>query len=249
MSEFSEFEQQGSVPERNTGSIISHAFEMYKGIFLYAIVAMIICIIADVIVQSLTGYNSWGGFRDFSSFNDFDDGDFSKYEYWNRPGAPFYYSFSGITNILLSPLYVGLIYIANKYNTKIHIDFSDLFIGYRQNLGNILLYSLITNIILGISIALCGLPFFFVFPLFLLGYPILLFENATAMDALNKTYSIAKNNYGTFLGTSLLGLLISAAGLVLCCIGIIVTAPFILAVMYSAYCAYLGKPRQIMLNK
>lgn len=249
MSEFNEFEQQGSVPERNTGSIISHAFEMYKGVFLYAIVAMILYIIGDVIVQSVTGYNSWGGFRDFSSFNDFEDGDFAKYEYWNRPGASIYYSFSGILNILLSPLYVGLIYIANKYNTKINIDFSDLFIGYKQNLGNILIYSLITNIILGISAALCGLPFFFVFPFFLLGYPILLFENATAMDALSKTYNIAKENYGTFLGTSLLGLLISVAGLVLCCIGIIVTAPFIIVVMYSAYCAYLGKPRQIMLNK
>jgi hypothetical protein len=33
MSEFDEFDQQGSVPERNTGSIISHAFEIYKGIF------------------------------------------------------------------------------------------------------------------------------------------------------------------------------------------------------------------------
>lgn len=249
MSEFNEFEQQGSVPERNTGSIISHAFEMYKGVFLYAIVAMILYIIGDVIVQSVTGYNSWGGFRDFSSFNDFEDGDFAKYEYWGRPGASFYYLFSYILNTLLSPLYVGLIYIANKYNTKINIDFSDLFIGYRQNLGNILIYSLITNIILGISAALCGLPFFFVFPFFLLGYPVLLFENATAMDALSKTYNIAKENYGTFLGTSLLGLLISVAGLVLCCIGIIVTAPFIIVVMYSAYCAYLGKPRQIMLNK
>ncbi|MEC3874268.1 beta-carotene 15,15'-monooxygenase [Chryseobacterium salviniae] len=249
MSEFNEFDQQGSVPERNTGSIISHAFEMYKGIFLYAIVVMIICVLADVIVQSVTGYNSWGGFRDFRSFDDFEGGDFYNYEYWNGPGASFYYLLSFILNVFLSPLYIGLIYIANKYNTKIAIDFSDLFIGYRQNLSNILIYSLIVNIILGISIALCGLPFFFVFPLFLLGYPVLLFENATAMDAINKTYNIAKENYGTFLGTSLLGLLISAAGFVLCCIGIIVTAPFILAVMYSAYCAYFGKPRQILLNK
>ncbi len=185
MSEFNEFDQQGSVPERNTGSIISHAFEMYKGIFLYAIVVMIISIIADSIVQSVTGYSSWGGFRDFRSFEDFGEGDFYSYKYWSGPGAYSYYSFSGVLNILLSPLYVGLIYIANKYNSKISIDFSDLFIGYRQNLGNILIYSLITNIILGISIALCGLPFFFVFPLFFLGYPILLFENATAI-LLNK---------------------------------------------------------------
>ncbi|WP_415324556.1 beta-carotene 15,15'-monooxygenase [Chryseobacterium sp. MMS23-Vi53] len=246
MSEFNEFDQQGSVPDRNSGSIISHAFEMYKGIFLYAIVAMIVYMIGDFLLQSVTGFNSWGGFNEF---RDLEDGDFSKYQYWNKPGFALYYSFSSVLGILLSPLYVGLIYIANKYNTKIQVEFADLFIGYRQNLGNILIYSLITNIIWGISIAMCGLPFFFVYPLFLLGYPILLFENATAMDALGKAYNIAKENYGTFLGASFLGLLLSASGFVLCCIGIILTAPFIMVVMYSTYCAFLGKPRQIMFNK
>ncbi|SDQ47050.1 hypothetical protein SAMN05421664_1723 [Chryseobacterium soldanellicola] len=245
MSEFNEFDQQGSVPGRETGSIISHAFEMYKGIFLYAIISMIIYLIGDFVLQSITGFNSWGG---FSQFRDF-DGDYSQYEYWRKPGFSLYYSFSSILGILLSPIYVGLIYIANKFNTKNPIEFSDLFIGYRQNLGNILLYSLFTTIIFGIAAAMCGIPFFFVFPLFLLGYPILLFENANAMDAISKTYAIAKDNYGTFLGAGLLGGLISISGIILCCIGIIVTAPFIMIVMYSTYCAYLGKPRQIIFKK
>ncbi len=48
MSEFNEFDQQGSVPERTTGSVISHAFEIYKGIFLYAIVAMVIYLIGGI---------------------------------------------------------------------------------------------------------------------------------------------------------------------------------------------------------
>lgn len=246
MSEFNEFDQQGSVPEKDMGSIISHAFEMYKGVILYAVVAMIIYLIGDFLLQSVTGFNSWGGFNEF---RDFEDGDFSKYEYWRKPGFSLYYSFSSLLGILLSPLYVGLIYIANKYNSKIPVEFPDLFIGYKQNLGNILLYSLCTHIILGISAAMCGIPFFFVFPLFLIGYPILLFENATAMDAISKAYNVAKDNYGTFLGASFLGILITLSGLLLCCIGIIVTAPFIIIVMYSAYCAYLGKPRQIMFNK
>ncbi|SHM60585.1 beta-carotene 15,15'-monooxygenase [Chryseobacterium polytrichastri] len=245
MSEFDEFDQQGSVPSKEAGSIISHAFEMYKGIFLYALVSMIIYIVGDFVLQSITGFNSWSGFSNFRNL----DGDYTNYEYWRKPGFSLYYSFSSVLGILLSPLYVGLIYIANKFNTKNAIEFSDLFIGYRQNVGNILLYSLITTIILGVSAAMCGIPFFFVFPLFLLGYPILLFENATAMDAVSKTFNIAKENYGTFLGVGLLGLLISISGFILCCIGIILTAPFIMIVMYSVYCAYLGKPRQIMFKK
>lgn len=244
MSEFNEFDQQGSVPERNTGSIISHAFEMYKGVILYAIVAMIIYLIADFVLQSIIGFNSWSGIRDFRNL----DGDYSKYygSLWNKPGVSLYYSFSSLLRILLAPLFVGLIYITNKYNTKVPVEFSDLFIGYRQNLGNILLYSLITNIILGISLALCFFPVLFVYPLFLIGYPILLFENASGIDALSKTFAIAKENYGVFLGTALLGLLITISGLLLCCFGIIFTASFITVVMYSTYCAYLGKPKQII---
>lgn len=241
MSDFNEFDQKGSVPNRDTGSIISHAFEMYKGVFLYVIVVAILVLIGDFIIQSASGINFWGSLSDFRDL----DGDYSNYNHWSKPGMSLYYSFSGILSILLSPLYVGLIYITNKFNTKVPIEFADLFIGYRQNLGNILLYSLITNIILWISLAMCIIPVFFVFPLFLIGYPILLFENSSAMDALSKTYNIAKENYGVFLGTALLGVIISVAGILLCCIGIIFTMPFIMIVMYSTYCAYLGKPRQI----
>ena len=242
MSEFKEFDEQGSVPERNTGSIISHAFEMYKGVFLYGLVIMIIYFIGDFLVQSITGYNSWNGFRNFRDF----DGDYSDFESWNRPGSSFYLSGFSVLNILFSPFYVGLIYITNKFNTKEQIEFSDLFIGYRQNLGNILLYSLITKIILWISFAMCFLPVLFVYPLFFLGYPILLFENATAMDTISKTYNIVKENYTVLLGTALLGGIISFSGIILCCVGIIFTAFFMEVVMYSAYCAYLGKTRQII---
>lgn len=246
MSDFSEFDQQGSVPDKNTGSIISHAFQMYKGVFLYALVASIIYFLLDNILQVISGISLWNYTREFKNFRDF-DGDY--YNQFNSPGISLYYSGSGLLSILLSPLFVGLIYVTNKFNNKTKIEFADLFIGYRQNLGNILLYSLITNVILWISLLMCIIPALFVYPLFLLGYPILLFENATGMDALRKTYNIAKENYGVFLGTGILGLLISISGLVLCCVGMIFTYPFIYIAMYSAYCAYLGKPRQIIYNK
>ena len=241
MSEFNEFDQQGSVPERNTGSIISHAFEMYKGVFLYGLIIIIIYFIANFVIQNISGYNLLNNLRSFRDL----DGDYSDYAYWNRSGTSLYYSGYSFLGILMSPLYVGLIYITNKFNTKEEIEFSDLFIGYRQNLGNILLYSLITTIILWISFLMCFLPFFFVYPLFFLGYPILLFENANAMDALNKTYNIVKENYSNFLGTALLGGIISLSGIILCGVGIIFTACFMEIAMYSAYCAYLGKPLQI----
>ena len=239
MSEFNEFDQQGSVPNRDTGSIISHAFEMYKGVFGYGIVAMIIYLVGGYIIQKLTGFNSASMMEEMRSSG----GDFS---YWNAPGLPMYMTFSGIFGILLAPLYVGLIYIVNKFNTKSQIEFSDLFIGYRQNFVNILIYSILSGIISSVAAALCFFPLIFVYPFLLLGYPILLFENASATEALGKSFNIAKENYAVFLLVTLLGGIISFAGILLCGIGIILTAPFMMVVMYSAYCAFLGKPRQIM---
>lgn len=244
MSEFNEFDQQGSVPEKSTGSVISHAFDMYKGVFLYAVVAMIIYSILGAIIQSLTGMNSAAMIEEMR-----DSGDYSNFSVFTAPGMPLYFGLSGLLGLLLSPLYVGLIYMTNKYNTKNPIEFSDLFIGYKQNFVNILIYALLAGIISTVALSLCVLPIIFVYPFLMLGYPILLFENVSATEALGKSFNIVKENYGVFLGATFVGFLLSMAGIVLCFIGIILTAPFIFVVMYSLYCAYLGKPRQIMFNK
>lgn len=244
MSEFNEFDQQGSVPNKDTGAIISHAFEMYKGVFLYAVVAMIVYLIGGVVIQSISGFNSFAIMEDMKHA-----GDYSSFSYWDIPGFSTYLTLTGLLGVLLAPLYVGLIYMVNKYNTKASIEFSDLFIGYRQNFVNILIYSLISGVISSVAASICLLPFFFVYPFLMLGYPILLFENATAVEALSKSFNIVKENYVTFLLVTFLGLIISFVGIILCGIGIIATAPFIMVVMYSLYCAFLGKPRQIMFKK
>lgn len=80
MSEFNEFDEQGSVPARETGSIISHAFEMYKGVFLYVILYMIIYIIGDSIIQTLTGFTIWQDF-DYGNFSELS----SNSSIWERP--------------------------------------------------------------------------------------------------------------------------------------------------------------------
>ena len=243
MENFSEFDQQGSVPQRETGSIISHAFEMYKGFLGYAVLAMVLYFIVSSVLQSVSGFDSQSLIEEMKSGGSMSSTDIMKVE-----GFKTYYGFSGLLSILLAPLFVGLIYMANKVNNKVGLKFGDLFIGYKQNFVNILIYSIISNIIIVIAFMLCFLPGLFVAPLFLIGYPVLLFENANAMDALKKTFNIAKENYGVFLGAGLLGGLISVAGIILCFVGIILTAPFIYAVMYSTYVAYAGKPRQITYN-
>ena len=241
MDTFEEFDQPIG-PEKSAGAIIAHAFEIYKGIFMYGIAAVLLTSLISFLVQPISGFNSGDLMEEMK-----DNGDTFP-SFWQVPGFTLYAGLSGLISLLLTPIYVGLIYIANKYNLQEKISFGDLFIGFKQNFVNIIIYALISSIIIAISVAMCVIPVFFVFPLLLLGYPILLFENATFSEALSKSFSIAKDNYGTFLGAALLGFLISIAGAALCGIGIIFTFSFYLIVMYSAYCAFCGRPRPIMLK-
>lgn len=243
MDSFQDFDQHNA-PQRASGEIISHAFEMYKGVFLYALLAMGIYFIVSLVIQPISGFES----KSFGEVISSSDGDFSAMKMWSIPGIKVYYGLSGLLSLVLAPLYVGIIYMANKYNFRQPMQVSDLFIGYRQNFVNVLIYSLISSIVIGISFMLCFIPAFFVLPFFLLGYPVLLFENASFSEALSKSFNTAKDNYGVFLGASFLGLLISVAGILLCGIGIIATMPFYFAVMYSAYCAFCGVPRQLELK-
>lgn len=241
MENFNEFKERLSGPEPNTNSIIAHAFDVYKGIFGYGVVAMLIYIIAGWLIQIISGMDSQAVVNEINSSG----GEFTTTELFAVKGVKTYYGLSSILGFLIAPLFIGLVYMANRYSSGLKNNLSDLFIGYRQNFIQIFVFSLIAGIITSIAFALCFLPGLFVAPLFLLGYPILLFENARALDALKKSVNIAKANYGTFLGTTLLGGLIAIAGVIFCGIGIILTFPFVYAVSYSAYCAFNGKPREL----
>lgn len=239
MDTFNEFDSQGKVPSKTAGDIISHAFETYKGVVLYAIIAMVLYFIASFIIQAVTGFSTQGMYEEMMA----NPG--GQIDYLAIPGIKTYYAVSSLFGLLLSPLFLGLIYIADKANKKQPIEFTDLFYGYKNNFVNILIYSVISGLILTIGFTLCVLPGLLILPLFFIGYPILIFENATAMEALSKSFNIAKDNYGTFIGVAFLSFLISMAGVILCGIGLLATAPFYIVAAYSTYIAFVGLPKQI----
>ncbi|WDF47500.1 beta-carotene 15,15'-monooxygenase [Chryseobacterium sp. KACC 21268] len=243
MDNFNEFDSPANVPTKETGNIITHALEIFKNTFLYCFLAVVIYFLLSYLIQLLTGFNSALFVEEMKESSS--GGDFGYQEIMNTPGFAAYGGVSFFVGLLLAPIFVGLIYIANKSNFKQPITVSDLFFAYKQNFLNIFIYALITQIILTIAFLMCIIPGFLVLPFFFLGYPIIMFENLGAIEALKKSFSIAQENYGTLLLTALLAGLISIAGVVLCCVGVYLTLPFFYIAMYSTYCAYFGAPRQL----
>lgn len=241
MDNFTEFETPANIPSKEAGSIISHALEIFKNTFLYCFLAVVIYFLLSYLIQPVTGFNSTMLMEEIKERGN----GYSYNDLIATPGVVAYGGVSFFVGLLLAPIFVGLIYIANKSNFRKTITVSDLFFAYRQNFVHIFIYALITQIVLTIAFLMCFLPAILVLPFFFLGYPILIFENAGAIDALKKSFNIAQENYGTLLLTALLAALISIAGIVVCCVGIYLTIPFFYIAMYSAYCAYLGAPRQL----
>lgn len=222
MENFNEFDSPATSPERETGAIISHAFEIFKNTFLYCFLAVVIYFILSYLIQIITGFNSATLVEQIKDSG----GDVDYKEIIAAPGFAAYSGANFLVTLLLSPIFVSLIYVANKSNFKQPITASDIFFAYKQNFINIVLYALITQIALSILFLMCILPALLVMPFFFLGYPILIFEKASVFDALKKSFNIAQENYGTILFTAFLAGLISIAGLLLCCVGVYLTLPF-----------------------
>lgn len=228
-------------PERNFGSVLSHSFEIYKGIFLYALLAMVLYVVASFAIQLLFGIDSQSLVEQMGE----DPESITLERILEIEGVGLYYGASGLMGILIAPLFAGLIYMADKYQRGAALTTSDLFYGYRHNTLNILIYSLLSTVLISIGFALCFFPGILIAPLFMLGYPLLVLKNANAMEALQHSFTIAKQNYGSFLAITVLGFLISMAGLLFCLIGILASFPFLYAAMYSSYLAFARDPRSV----
>lgn len=247
MENFNEFDVKASAPERSTSEIIAHAYENYKKVVVYGIVFFIIMIVISYVLSYIAGLVSGYNALDVQSMMRENPEKMSGFTgVFSIPGMKSYSALSFLLGLLVYPLYAGFLVILNKSNHQKPVEFSDLFIGYRQNTLQLIIYGLISNIIFGIGVVACVLPFFFIYPLLFIGLPIIVFEKKTAVEALSKSFNIAKANYGTFLGASLLALLIAIAGVILCGFGLIVTVPFLVAAMYSAYCAFCGVPQETL---
>lgn len=240
MSNFEEFEQKALQPAKSTGEILKHAFENYKGAVWISAVVIILVGVVSQLISLIFGMST--------SVPSVAPGTTDVSEILGAYPSSYYYKLGGISilsTVIFSPLLVGIMYLCHKKNIGRPVLFSDVFIGYKQNTLNIVIYAVIISIIQAIALALCVLPVFFVAPLFLVGYPILLFENAGAIDALKKSFNIAKENYVVFLGAGVLGYILSLVGIVACFIGILFTFGYIYSVMYSTYVAFEGTPREI----
>jgi hypothetical protein len=101
----------------------------------------------------------------------------------------------------------GIIYMTHKSNTQQNIEISDLFIGYKQNTGNLILYGLVITILAYAGFVFCLLPGLYVLIAGFVGLPIVFFGNKNVSDGISLSFKATNDNFGLVLVVAILGFL------------------------------------------
>lgn len=235
----------GLGPRFDFSSLFNHAFDLYKRSFGWQVLAiifvMIIGLVTSSVVNTVFGVNQVMLNEQIRRIDGTDMTEVFR-TVISAPGQMQSLIASSLLGTLLFPLNAAFPYLMHKANTNQTIGFEDIFIGYRKNFVQLLILGFLITLIMYVSVAMCIIPYFLVIPLWYTATCFVLFENKTAVEALKSSFNLGKVHYGTLLGFSFIAILFAIGGLLLCCIGIVLTVPFFYAAAYSPYVSNRGVP-------
>ena len=111
---------------------------------------------------------------------------------------------------------------------------SDAFLGFSRAFGPLALTGLVVGLLTLLGIALCVLPGIYLAVAWIFAVPLVIDKRMDFWDAMELSRKIVNKHFWIVLGLILLVGLISAAGLVACCVGIFVTTSIgYVALMYA----------------
>ena len=230
----------------SASSIIDKAFEIFKGIAGFAILAVIIYIVASWIINSLLGIIFPMQIDEEEIQAIANSGDIVQIqEYYKDIFASSNFALSSTISTLLSsalyPILYSVFVMARKFDLHQNIEFSDIFVHYKNGkFLNLFLVTLIVQIVGSIGFMLCIIPGFIVFAMWMLAVPLIIFGSADIKDALNYSMKLAFKSFGGFFTVLLMCIGVIIVGLLLCCIGVIAAIPLVYIIIYVLYKDVIG---------
>ncbi|MGE5528416.1 MAG: hypothetical protein ACM3X6_04650 [Patescibacteria group bacterium] len=151
---------------------------------------------------------------------------------------------SAASGLLLGPVMCSIMFVTLKALRGTAPEFGDIFRGF-DRFVDAFLAGLIVSLILGVSFILCFLPGLFLYPFFVLTYAFVIDGGLSWDKAISASWQTASRHYGKFLGFSVLSFLIGISGILVCCVGVLVTASIATmagAVLYADMTGTLSAP-------
>ncbi len=152
------------------------------------------------------------------------------------PGAIFIVALGYILGMpIYSIFYGGLYGFYLKLIRRQPVNVSDAFVGFSPVFGQLALVGLVVGLLTLLGFALCVLPGIYLAVAWIFGVPLVIDKRMDFWDAMEMSRKIVNQHFWIVLGLLLLVGLISAAGLVACCVGVFVTTPIGYIALIYAY--------------
>ncbi|MCH9834838.1 DUF2510 domain-containing protein [bacterium] len=110
-----------------------------------------------------------------------------------------------------------------------------------DQLGQIVIASLIVSVLTGIGLFLCYVPGLVVFFFLQFTFPFLIDKQLPAVEAIKRSASLVNKNLGTLIGFYIAAFIAYFVGLLLCGIGVLIAAPVVLIATVYTYRTLQGE--------
>jgi len=217
------------------------AFEIYKRIALMAGLALIVSgiVLAFIAAGIATAFGLASGAAEY----------FTPLQLENLTGVNLiiYITSSVVLGGFMSPFLAGLMMMARNADTSGEVSFGDAFSCYKQPyflplfIQSILISSVSVGISTVISTYLPALAFLgtlfslFVSFMTLMTVPLILFGNLQPVEAIKGSFVVVTKKPLALFGLMFVALILASMGIIVFCIGIFFTIPFVYVMYYSIY--------------
>ncbi|WP_413532367.1 hypothetical protein [Empedobacter brevis] len=221
----------------NIGDIFSKSWEIFSGIALYAILAIVIAFVINFAINFFLGLVISAPTMVISDPSDIN-------EVLSEASSPLAWAgniISIVVSAALAPITVSVLTMAKKFNKHENPDFSDLFVHYKDGKFGVIFTTYLAVQFLGlIGVLLCIIPGVIFYVTSILAIPFVLFTNFTTTEAIKSSVSILFKNFGTAFLFCLACFGVAILGVLACGVGLLVAIPLISIATYVLYETIIG---------
>ncbi|WP_291089681.1 hypothetical protein [Empedobacter sp. UBA7494] len=221
----------------NVGDIFSKSWEIFSGIALYAILAIVITFAISFMINFFLGLFISAPTMVINDSSDLNE----VLAEVSSPLALVSNIVSIVVAAALAPITVSILTMAKKFNKHQNPDFSDLFIHYKDGKFGVIFTTYLAVQFLGfIGILLCIVPGFIFYVTSILAIPFVLFTGFTTTEAIKSSVSILFKNFGSAFVFCLACFGVAILGALACGVGLLVAMPLIYIATYVLYETVIG---------
>jgi hypothetical protein len=152
-----------------------------------------------------------------------------------------------VVTIVCAPVYMiltaGLMNYYLKMIRQETVTISDAFSGFGPGIGQLVLLGIVTNVLVLIGYALCVIPGIFLQVAWLFALPLIVDRRMQFWDAMELSRKMVCKHWFLVFGFFLVYALVAMAGILACCIGILVSLPIGLGAWMYAYETIFSRPQ------